>query len=92
MHIQLDGKGQKFVEWEMPPGGWKRAWVQHRTNPDKDWAGTVRYLNVVRVEGPNIGLGGQATDFPIYNRQITDEDVLKAFVAATCAVTGCPIP
>ena len=44
--------------------GFKRAWVQHREGEDKDWAGTGRYLNVVRVDEYDKGPSGNATDFP----------------------------
>src|ERR1035437_7514000 len=67
MQITKDKKEQPMIEWQMAPGGWKRAWIQDRTgNPEKDWANTGRYLNVVRIEGPNIGTGGNATDAPIF--------------------------
>lgn len=49
MHFGNDGIGQRYVEWEVAPGTLKRAWVQYKDG-DKDWAGTGRYLNVVRVE------------------------------------------
>lgn len=53
MQITRDERGQPMIEWQMAPGGWTRAWVQGRTgNPEKDWANTGRYLNVVRIEGP----------------------------------------
>ena len=41
------GKHQRYVEWEIAPNCLKRAWIQYRTG-DNDWAGTTRYLNVVR--------------------------------------------
>jgi hypothetical protein len=44
MNIKKDGKGQPYLEWEIGPGGFKRAWIQHRET-DKDWANTGRYLN-----------------------------------------------
>jgi hypothetical protein len=69
-------------------GGWKRAWIQDRSGSDKDWAGTGRYLNVVRVDGPGIGPGGNATDFPIFC-DLPDEQILEAFVQSVCAITGC---
>ena len=91
--ILRDGNGQPYIQWEQAetPGGYKRAWIQRETG-DKDWAGTGRYLNVVRVEGPHTGPAGDPTDFPIYSHHLTDEQILEAFVAAVCAVTGCRIP
>lgn len=89
MQITRDKRGQPMIEWQMAPGGWTRAWIQDRTgNPEKDWANTGRYLNVVRIEGPNNGTGGNATDFPIFS-DLPDEQILKAFVHAVCAITGC---
>ena len=87
MKFGTDGKGQMIVEWEIAPGGWKRAWIQHRHGTDKDWAETGRYLNVVRVEGPGRGPGGNATDFPIYN-DLPDRQILEAFVHAVSGITG----
>ncbi len=93
MKIEKDGKGQLYIEWDIAPGwgGYKRAWIQHRTDPDKDWANTGRYLNVVRVEGPGQGPAGNATDFPIFS-ELPDEQVLEAFVHSVCAITGCKLP
>ncbi len=89
MQITRDKRGQPMIEWQMAPGGWTRAWIQDRTgNPEKDWANTGRYLNVVRIEGPKTGTGGNATDFPIFCN-LPDEQSLKAFVQAVCAITGC---
>lgn len=92
MQIKRDGKGQPFIEWMQAPGGYKRAWIQRKTDPEKDWASTPegRYLNVVRVERPGAGPAGNATDFPIFS-SLPDEQILIAFVAATSAVTGCPL-
>ncbi len=39
MQIKKDGKGQKYLEWEIGPGGFKRAWIQHR-DAEADWAKT----------------------------------------------------
>lgn len=91
--IQPDGKGQPFIEWEQAPGGYKRAWIQRKTDPDKDWARTPdgRYLNVVRIERPGGGPAGNATDFPIFST-LSDEQILEAFVAAVSAITGCRLP
>lgn len=89
--ILTDTKNQVYIEWETAPGGYKRAWIQHRTGADKDWAGTGRYLNVVRVEAPGQGPAGNATDFPIFS-DLSDEQILEAFVASVCAITGRPLP
>jgi len=91
IHIQTDTKGQPYIEWVQAevPGGRKRAWIQRRDG-DKDWAQTPdgRYLNVVRVdETPS----GSPTDFPIFS-ELPDEQILVAFVAAVCAITGCRFP
>lgn len=90
MDIERDAKGQLFIEWEQAPGGFKRAWIQRKTDPSKDWAKARdgRYLNVVRVEGRGIGPAGNATDFPIFS-DLPDEQILEAFVAAVSAITGC---
>jgi hypothetical protein len=88
MIIQRDTKGQPFVEWEQAPGGYKRAWIQRKTDPATDWAGTGRYLNVVRIESLGQGPAGNATDFPIFC-DLPDEQILEAFVISVCAITGC---
>jgi hypothetical protein len=87
----VDGKGQTMVEWEVGDGGWKLAWVQNRHGTDKDWASTGRYLNVVRAEGPGKGPGGNATDFPIYC-DLSDRQILAAFVHSVSAITGHKLP
>ena len=93
MNIQRDGKDQPFIEWAQGPNGFKRAWIQRRTDPDKNWANTPqgRYLNVVRIEVLGGGPAGSATDFPIFSN-LPDEQVLEAFVAAVSAITGCRLP
>jgi hypothetical protein len=90
--IQHDRMGQPFIEWETGPGGYKRAWVQRRTDPDKDWAKAPggRYLNVVRIEALGHGPAGNATDFPIFSN-LSDEQILEAFVGAVAAITGCKL-
>ena len=85
MKIQRDGNEQPYVEWSQAKDCYKRAWVQHRTG-DKDWAGTGRYLNVVRCGSPGHP-GGNPTDFPIYN-DLPDEQILLSFVYAANAITG----
>lgn len=91
--IQRDTRGQAFIEWEQAPGGYKRAWIQRKTDPDKDWASAPegRYLNVVRIERLGAGPAGNATDFPIFS-PLPDEQILEAFVAAVSAITGCQLP
>lgn len=90
VNIQRDTLGQPFIEWEQASGGYKRAWIQHRTDPFRDWANTPdgRYLNVVRIERLGAGPAGNATDFPIYST-LSDEQILEAFVASVSAITGC---
>ena len=63
--IQQDGDRQPCVEWNQGCGGYNRAWVRRPTDPDKDWAGVGRYLNVLRVEEPYRGPADNSTDFPI---------------------------
>lgn len=92
MKIQRDTKGQPYIEWEQAPGGFKRAWIQRKTDPDKDWANALdgRYLNVVRIEHQGGGPAGNATDFPIFSN-LSDEQILEAFVASVSAITGCKL-
>lgn len=90
MLIKKDGKDQIYVEWQQGANGAKRAWIRH-ANGDNDWAGTARYVNVGRIETLGTGPAGNSTDFPIFN-ELPDEQVLVAFVAAVCGITGCPIP
>jgi hypothetical protein len=90
IQIQRDNQNQPYIEWEIGPGGFKRAWIQHRDG-EKDRARTGRYLNVVRVDPARAGAGGNPTDFPIFSA-LADEQILEAFVASVCAVTGCQIP
>ena len=93
IQIQSDTKGQPYIEWAQAevPGGRKRAWIQRRDG-DKDWAQTPggRYLNIVRVDQTQ-NPAGSPTDFPIFS-ELPDEQILEAFVAAVCAVTGCRLP
>ena len=63
--IQKDGDRQPYVEWNQGCGGYNRAWIRRPTDPDKDWAGVGRYLNVLRVEEPYRGPADNSTDFPI---------------------------
>lgn len=93
MQIKRDKKDQPYIEWEQAPGGFKRAWIQRKTDPSKDWANAKdgRYLNVVRVKSLGGGPAGNATDFPIYS-DLPDEQILEAFVTAVSAITGCCLP
>ncbi|MFL6203406.1 MAG: hypothetical protein ACJ76J_29925 [Thermoanaerobaculia bacterium] len=93
MNIERDNKRQPYIEWEQASGGFKRAWIQRKDDPEKDWAKPpgARYLNIARVDAPGRGPGGNATDFPIYS-DLSDEQILEAFVTSVCAITGCPIP
>ena len=87
VRIQEDGNGQPYIQWQCGnTGGFKRAWIQRRAG-EKDWANSKRYLNVVRTEGPHSGPSGNATDFPIFSN-LPDEQILEAFVAAVCSITG----
>ena len=90
MEIKQDGKGQPYISWKQS-SGFKRAWIQNKAGTDRDWAGTGRYLNVVRTTELDGGPAGNATDFPIYS-DLPDEQVLRAFVQSVCAITGCPLP
>jgi hypothetical protein len=90
LEIKHDTMGQPYVEWEQAPGGYKRAWIQRKTDPDKDWASArdARYLNVVRIERLGAGPAGNATDFPIFT-DLPDDQILIAFVTTVSAITGC---
>ncbi|MDX8523365.1 hypothetical protein RFM68_02510 [Mesorhizobium sp. MSK_1335] len=86
MEIQIDGNGSHYIEWHQANGWYKRAWVQRKTG-EKDWAGTGRYLNVVRCNRPG-QTGGNPTDFPVFN-DLPDDQILLAFVHGVNAMTGC---
>lgn len=88
MQIQRDGNGSPFIEWEQAEGCYKRAWIQRKSD-DRDWAGTGRYLNVVRCNSPGHP-GGNPTDFPIFN-DLPDGQILIAFVQSVSAMTGCKL-
>lgn len=93
IEIRTDTLGQRYIEWAQAEGSptfYKRAWIQHKAG-EKDWAETGRYLNVVRIDRERPGSGGNPTDFPVYS-QLPDDQILEAFVAAVCAVTGCRLP
>ena len=92
MRFFNDGNGSLCVEWEQAFGHHKRAWVQKKTDLDKDWAKALdqRYLNVVRVDINSGNPAGNPTDFPIYST-LPDRQILEAFVVTVCAITGCPV-
>ena len=56
-----------------------------------NWAGTKRYLNVVRPPSADGGPSGNPPDLPIFS-ELPDDQILEAFVAAVYALTGCRIP
>ena len=72
MNIQRDNNNQIFIEWEqMLPGGpgtggFRRAWIRRPAIPEKDWAGTGRYVNVDRRQqadrGGDCGCVGRGDD------------------------------
>jgi len=76
---------QPYIEWQQTEGAYKRAWIQRREG-EKDWAGSGRYLNVVRCQEKG-RVGGNATDFPIWN-DLSDEEILRTFVHSVSAITG----
>lgn len=86
MEIKRDTLGQPYIEWDQGQGCYKRAWIQKRD--ETDYAGTGRYLNVVRCNEPGHP-GGNPADFPIYN-QLPDEQILLSFVYGANAITGLP--
>lgn len=92
LEVKRDGKGQKYIQWNQGAHA-KRAWIQRKTDPDKDWASVpeARYLNVVRCDDDG-NPAGNATDFPIYDLRLTDEHILHAFVTTVCAITACRLP
>jgi len=55
---------------------------------EKDWAGTGRYLNVVRCNEDSGNPSGNDTDFPVYCN-LPDEQILWAFISMVNAITGC---
>ena len=90
MEIKTDTYGSMYVQWikgrdrEGKPCE-QRAWVQHRKG-EGDWAGNVRYLNIVRCNERG-NPAGNATDFPIYG-DLPDVLVLESFVRSVMAITG----
>jgi hypothetical protein len=94
LRIHHDTKDQLCITWEQAPTGAKRAWVQERAGDD-DWAGTRRYINVVRIDNGRLDgrPSGNPTDFPVhYSEAVTDRDVLIAFVLSIFGATGAPAP
>ena len=91
MQIKKDGKGQKYLEWEIGPGGFKRDWISIVTRKRIGRRRRAPNLNVVRVEAFDKGPAGNATDFPIFS-DLSDEQILIAFVSSICAMTGCKLP
>lgn len=93
MDFFVDGNGSLCVEWEQAFGHRKRAWIQRRDDPGKDWAQTPerRYLNIVRVDDSSGNPAGSPTDFPIYS-PLADRQILEAFVSSVCAITGQQLP
>jgi len=92
MRFFKDGNGSLCVEWEQRFGHHKRAWIQHRDD-ERNWADAPngRYLNVVRVDIDTGNPAGNPTDFPIFC-DLSDEQILEAFVVNVCAITGCALP
>ncbi len=86
LFMARDGNDSLYIQWEQVPGIYKRAWVQTKPDPDKDWAGSGRYLNVVRCNDRG-NPAGNATDFPIFN-DLPDEVILRSFVHMVTALTG----
>lgn len=90
MEVKADGNGSLYIQWtkghdRSGEACEQRAWVQHR-NGARDWAGTGRYLNIVRCNA-NGNPGGNATDFPIYG-DLPDVLILESFVRSVMAITG----
>jgi len=52
MDFTRDERGRLVIKCETARGGWKRAWIKDRSGSDKDWAGTGKHRNVMRVDGP----------------------------------------
>ena len=92
MEFFRDGNESLCVEWVQAFGHRKRAWIQRKPDAEKDWAETPdrRYLNVVRVKDDG-NPGGNPTDFPVFCN-LSDRQILEAFVASVCAITGCELP
>lgn len=88
--IRRDSSDQPYIEWENAPGDGRRAWIRY-AKPGKDYAGTVRYLSVVRIEPDKSGIQGSPTDFPIYSEALSDEQILESFVSFICSLTANPL-
>jgi hypothetical protein len=88
LKIERDLSDQPYIQWEQAPGKEKRAWIQRKADPEKNWANAPRYLNVVRCADGRPG--GNPTDFPIFS-DLSDEQVLISFVSAVSSITGCKL-
>ncbi|MEP2236176.1 MAG: hypothetical protein ABJM58_13035 [Alteripontixanthobacter sp.] len=89
MEIKRDGNGSPYIEWEQANDCYKRAWIQRKTD-DRDWAKTGRYLNVVRCNQQGRP-GGNPTDFPIFDEDAPDDELLISFVRLVNGLTGCRV-
>jgi hypothetical protein len=81
-----DQNKSRTVEWDRGAGGRARAWISRRP-PEKDWAGSGRYLNATRIDEPGGGPRGTGLDYPIWN-DLPDDDILRAFVTGVSAIVG----
>lgn len=89
MKLGKDTKDQLYIQWHQAKGHYKRAWIQRKgPGTGNDWASSNRYLNVVRCNDEGKP-SGNPTDFPIFSDHLDDEQILRAFVHATSAITGC---
>ena len=92
METKTDKNGSLYIQWSQGKNQQgqdceKRAWVQHKEG-ENDWANTGRYLNVVRCNFDG-NPGGNPTDFPIFSKLLSDEQILLAFVHSVNAITAC---
>jgi hypothetical protein len=71
--ISRDGKDQRFVDF----ANCRATLVDHREEPDKDWAGTGFYLRITAYTEDRKPM--QGAEFPL-----TDENVLDAIRAIAC--------
>ncbi len=90
LEVRRDNSDQPYIQWHQG-AHIKRAWIQRKKAPEKDWASVPRYLNVVRCNDDG-NPGGNPVDFPIYDDRLSDEHILTAFVTMACAITGCRLP
>ncbi len=88
MKVEIDDLNQPMIKWEITPTRGACARIQHRAEPEKDWAKTGRYLNIGTTDSNGLRRG-IPHDLPISSDcTFTDEQVLTAFVAAVCGITG----